>query len=287
MNRIVKLLFLMFMLLLSFCSRDGSNNIESEVYNDTTFIQEYHVGYPVGVSNGSNDIRSIAVDSLQNVWIATRGGLFVKWNKMETWEPVQNKKVSGPSFSVTVDSDNSVWFGTWNGLYKYSKGKVQKIERVIPPISTITATENSVYAFGHFGSWLINESEIVKLDITISKGVRDAVSDGSNGLWIASDVGLYHYTKDELKLYQNEDELISCYLRGVSYSDNNELWLGGLGGVTIRDEKRKLNTLMADDGIPNGEVRCVEKSPNGVMWVGTDLGIARCQVSQGCLRNLV
>ena len=276
MKRIAKLLILLLILLLSFCSWDGSNSkIDNKIYNDTTFIQEYHVGYPVGVSTESNDIRSIAIDSSQNVWIATRGGVFVKWNKMETWELVQNKEESGPSFSVTVDSDNSVWFGTWNGLYKYLNGKVQKIESVIPPISAITTTPNGVYAFGYYGSWQINESGIKKLDLNISKGVRDAVNDGGNGLWIASDVGLYHYTKDKLKLYQNDNELISCYLRGVSYNDNNELWVGGLGGVTIRNEKRKLKTLMADDGIQNGEVLCVEKSQDGVMWVGTELGIVR------------
>ncbi|MCP5063496.1 MAG: regulator [Ignavibacteriae bacterium] len=274
MKRITVLLALM--LSLTFCSRNGSSNkIEEKVYRDTTFIQEYHNGYPVGLSAENNDIRSIAIDSLQNVWIATRGGVFVKWNKLDSWESIQNKKNSGPSFSVTVDSDNNVWFSTWNGLYKYANGKAKKIETVTPPISKVVATKNGVFTFGYHGSWQIIGNEIKKLDINISKGVRDAISDGNNGLWIASDVGLYHYVEDDLKLYQSEDELISCYLRGVSYSDNNELWLGGLGGVTIRNEKIKLKTLLADDGIPNGEVLCVEKSPDGVMWVGTELGIVR------------
>ncbi len=274
MKRITVLLALM--LSLTFCGRNGSSNkIEGKIYKDTTFMQEYHIGYPVGLSTENNDIRSIAIDSLQNVWIATRGGVFVKWNNVETWEPIQNKEIRGPSFSVTVDFDNNVWFGTWNGLYKYTNGEIQKIENVTPPISAIASTPEGVYAFGHYGSWKINGTEIKNLDIIISKGIRDAISDKGNGLWIASDVGLYHYVENELKLYQDENELISCYLRGVSYSDNNELWLGGLGGVTIRNEKRKLKTLMADEGIPNGEVLCIEKSPDGVMWVGTELGIVR------------
>jgi len=276
MKKTTILSFLILSLSLTFCSRDASSNkMKEKIYIDTTFVQEYHIGYPVGVSNVNNDIRSIAVDPLQNVWIATRGGVFVKWNQSDTWEPIQNKNESGPSFSVMVDSDNNVWFATWKGLYKYSKGKVKRIENVTPPISTIVTTTDGVYTFGYYGSWLIKERETQKLDINISKGVRDAISDGSNGLWIASDVGLYHYTEDELQLYQDENELISCYLRGVSYTDNNELWLGGLGGVTIRNEKRKLKTLMTNEGIQNGEVLCVEKSPDGVMWIGTELGIVR------------
>ena len=259
-----------------YCQSDGFGNSSSlQVYHDTTFIQEYHEASPVGDSSDNNDIRSIAVDSLKNIWIATRGGVFVKWNNSDKWEAIQNKENSGPSFSVTVDSDNHVWFATWNGLYKYSNSEVVKIEEVVPPISKIVVISDSVYAFGFYGVWLLTEGNVEKKNINISKGIRDATGDRKGGLWIASDVGLYHYSGDSVKLYQNEDELISCYLRGVSYSDNNELWLGGLGGVTIRNEKIKLRTLMADEGIPNGEVLRVEKSPDGVMWVGTELGIVR------------
>jgi len=276
MKKLTLIFYLILILSIVSCRNEDSNNFnEKNVYFDSPFIQEIHIGYKVGTDNQSNDVRNIAVDSSQNIWIATRGGVFVKGNNDDKWQAVQDKENSGPSFTVAVDSDNSVWFGTWNGLYKYTKGEVQKIESVIPPISTIAATPKGVYAFGHYGVWLISESTTEKLNINISKGVRDAIYDNSNGLWIASDVGLYHCSDDKIKLYQDEDELISCYLRGVAYTDKNELWVGGLGGVTIRDEKRKLKTLMADEGIPNGEVLCVERSPGGVMWVGTELGIVR------------
>ena len=57
----LKILFSVILLLsLTFCSRDGSNNkIEDKIYNDATFTQEYHIGYPVGVGRKNNDVRSM------------------------------------------------------------------------------------------------------------------------------------------------------------------------------------------------------------------------------------
>ena len=276
MKKVKVLIYLMSFITIVSCSDDDGNNVNmKKVYIDSPFIQEIHIGYVVGTDNQSNDVRSIAIDSSENVWIATRGGVFMKGNNDDKWQTVQGKENSGPSFTVAVDSDNSVWFGTWNGLYKYTKGEVQKIESVIPPISTITVTPKGVYAFGHSGTWMTKGTTTKKLDIKISKGVRDAISDNLGGLWVASDVGLYHYSDDKIKLYQDEDELISCYLKGLSYSNVSEIWVGGLGGVTIRDEKKKLKTLTPSEGISNAEVNCVERSHGGVMWVGTNLGIVR------------
>ena len=161
MRKVKVLIYLMSFITILSCSNNDGNNVNmKKVYIDSPFIQEMHIGYAVGTDSQSNDVRSIAIDSSQNVWIATRGGIFVKGNNDDKWQAVQDKENSGPSFTVAVDSDNSVWFGTWNGLYKYTKGEVQKIESVIPPISTITATPKGVYAFGHYETWMIKEPKL-------------------------------------------------------------------------------------------------------------------------------
>ena len=36
---------------------------------DTPFVQEYHQAYTVGADSAGNDVRAIAVDGFQNVWI--------------------------------------------------------------------------------------------------------------------------------------------------------------------------------------------------------------------------
>ena len=91
---------------------------------------------------------------------------------------------------------------------------------------------------------------------------------------MATDVGLYHCEKGKAELYQDENELISCYLKGLSINSEGELWVGGLGGVTVRKGKNKLKALTPGEGIPSVHVNSVDISPDGTMWVGTEVGVA-------------
>ena len=55
---------------------------------DTTFLQEYHEGFPVGEQAADNNVRSIAVDKNNTVWIATAAGVFKKNALENQWVPV-------------------------------------------------------------------------------------------------------------------------------------------------------------------------------------------------------
>ena len=261
------------LLLISCSNNKMDENDGEEIYKDTKFEQEFHVGYSLGDTK-DNDVRAVAVDSLQNIWAATKSGVFVKYINSEKWLPILDENNSGPSFCVEVDSDNNVWIGTWNGLYKMKDGQLKGIKEVKAPISKIKSTHKGVYAFGHYGTWLIKGNSIDIVDINISRGVRDVISDNSGGLWITSDAGLYHYGNETIH-YQDTTELISCYTKCVEYSSNNNLWIGSLGGITIRNDQRKIKTLTPSNGIPNAEVNCIERSSKGSMWVGTNMGIVR------------
>ena len=72
-------------------------------------------------------------------------------------------------------------------------------------------------------------------------------------------------------------ELGRDYLKppGLAYNDKGELWVGSLGGVTIRNGGRKIDEILPKDGITNVWVNVVERSPDGTMWVGTNYGITR------------
>lgn len=273
--RIFRLFMVLCLLITTFSNITGQNSDTKEQYLDKPFKQEYHIGYHLGTSNKENDVRAIAVDSLSNIWAASKYGIFVKSHLSEEWIPAQNKSESGPSFDVEVDSDNGVWFATWNGLYKSQNNKVVKYEEIKPPVSKIISTEKGVYVFGHYGVWLIQNEKASKIDLVISKGVRDVIQDNKDGLWIATDVGLYHYNDDQLKLYQDTKELLSCYASSVAYSSKKNLWVATLGGVTIRNDLGKIKTLTPSEGIPNGEVNCIRKSADNAMWVGTNMGVVR------------
>jgi hypothetical protein len=247
-------------------------SLEQTSYNDTLFSQEYHVAYPLP-STWDSDVRSIALDLEDNVWIATRDGIFRKNNGEQSWQPVLPKEEQGPSFDVEVDQE-SVWLSTWNGVYVFKDGLLHKMPGATTPISTLCVSDEGVYALGPKGTWLYSGDKCELKPFQTARSIRDAISDKNGGLWIGTDVGLYHCTPESTRHFVDKSDVISAYIHGVAM-DGGKIWAGGLGGVALIENDKKIDELLPEDGIPSINVNCIERSPNGVMWVGTEVGVVR------------
>ncbi len=244
-------------------------------YKDAPFIQEYHEAYYVSENNADNEVRSIAVDKESNVWIATAAGVFRKNKESREWVPVINDEERGPAYSVIVNPDGSVLMGTWNGIYRFHKNQLTKEEGAKPPISVICNDGNGNYALGPYGIWHSKNNKWEIQDYKIARSVRDAISDGEGGLLVATDAGLYHCKNGESTLYQNTNELISCYVKAISFAPDGKIWAGVMGGVSIREGEHLLKNLTPNEGIPSIFINSIKQSPDSVMWVGTDVGVVR------------
>jgi hypothetical protein len=174
-----------------------------------------------------------------------------------------------------VDKAQNIWMATWNGVYRYSAGTVERIDGVKPPIAKIIDTNEGVYALGPYGIWLYKDDKWLKKEYKTARSIRAVLSDNKGGLWIGTDVGLYHCNAKGTTVYQENKDLISAYLKGMDFDDEGNLWIGGLGGISIRNEAAKIGEKRPKDGIPNANVNSVAKAPDGRMWVGTEYGIAR------------
>jgi hypothetical protein len=270
------LLLVVFLISCGEQTKKGNTVVNSKgVYADSEFEQEYHEAYTVGKSNEDNDVRSITVDDGSNIWVATASGVFIKDKGAKEWYPAVGKNDIGPSYSVERDSDGNIWMGTWNGVYRFSGDKTVKVEGVKPPISKICTSKEGIYALGPYGIWFYKNDEWIKKEFSIARSIRDAITDGRGGLWVATDVGVYHCNGNSATLYQDQSKLISCYTSGLSFCRNNNLWVGGLGGVSVLKKGEKIKEFRPEDGIPSVHVNCVSKSPGKDMWVGTDIGVVR------------
>ncbi|MBL0739660.1 regulator [Chryseolinea lacunae] len=243
------------------------------VFQDTAFWQEYHEAYPVPAALG--EVRSLAVDSKKNVWIATPMGVFIKKDKSLTWDAALPAAAQGPSFAVAIANDSSVWLSTWNALYKIKNNVTAKVEGPVSPLGVLCVAKEGVYAGGPRGVWLCDDGRCEKKSYTVARSIRDMISDQAGGLWVASDVGLYHATADSTRLFSSVDDVVSAYIRGAAFDDRGQVWAGGLGGVAILKDNKKINALLPEQGIPSINVNAVRRSPSGVMWVGTDVGVVR------------
>jgi hypothetical protein len=267
--------FTLSVLILASCKKEASVYTDDTFYQDKIFTQEIHEAFPIPGNEAANDVRSITVDKNSDIWIATGGGVFRKRKGESNWVSMIKGEDNGPAFAVATDSGGTVWLGNWNGLFNYKNNILEKTKGPEGPISAICSTTDGLYVLGPNGFWYSTGKDFEKKKNTLSKSVRDVISDGDHGLWIATDVGLYHWTDKETKHYYKTDALISGYTKGLAFDKKGKLWVGGLGGVTIRDAEKKEKELKPADGIPSVYVTSVRLAPDSTMWVGTQTGVVR------------
>ncbi len=264
-------------------SCDNQRHLESKTeankksfYKDVPFIQEYHEGFILDKeTKEANDVRAIAPDKNDNIWTATKHGIYMKKPGSRQWELMIKGSDQGPTYDVKADGNGSVWMATWNGVYSNTSGEIAKVEGPEPPLAKLVIAAEGIYALGPYGVWLYQNNSWEKKDFSIARSMRAAVSDGKGGLWVGADVGLFHCNDEKTTVYQGNDDLISAYVHGLDFSDQGDLWVGSLGGIAIRNETQKIGEKLPKDGITNAWVNVVKKSPDGTMWVGTNYGITR------------
>ena len=252
------------------------SNVEPKFIEDKGFWQEYHEAYPVSVVAIENNVRSIAVDKNLTAWIATAAGVFIKKDGETKWIAIPFKDADkGPAYSVAVDNSGTVWMGTWKGIFVYRNNLATQITGPQGPVSVICTAKEGVYALGPKGVWYYNGKNFVQKNYLIARSVRSAVSDNKEGLWVASDVGLYHANNEGTKHFYKTDILLSAGLKGLAIDKEENLWAAGLGGVSVIKDDHLQRTIRPGEGCPSIYVTCVKQSPEGVMWVGTKVGVVR------------
>lgn len=252
---------------------------------DTPFVQECHEAHVLGQSSGCNDVRAIAVDGADAVWAGAGGGVYRLEAGQRRWTQLMDDTEAGPVFDIAVDRVGTVWVGAWNGLLRSTPNGLRRLSEINHPVAAVCATEDGIAALGAGGIWHITSGGCTYEEVACSKQFRAALPDGSGGLWIATGRGLYLHTSAEGRLYQSESELLSPDLRGIAYDPDGSIWMAGLGGITIYKGANRVGTFTVKEGLPSAVVQCVACGPDGVMWVGTDMGAARYDGRRWSLRH--
>lgn len=239
---------------------------------DTPFLQETAERYSLG-SPEADDVRSVAIDAQGNVWAATRAGVYTLSKTSNRWNAVE--ALQGPAFVAFADSRGVVWIGAWDGLYRVARASLQKISGIAQPVSALCEVDGAIVAFGPDGMWRVKGDTVTPQRLPCARSVRAVLPDGSGGVWIGTDVGLFHYSPSETTWRFDEDYLLSASVRGLAFAPDASLWIGGLGGITVHRDGKRVGQLTTTDGLPSVQVQCVCRAPDGRMWIGTPAGVAR------------
>ena len=133
---------------------------------------------------------------------------------------------------------------SWNGVYRFSGNYLTKIKNIDSPIRIIHP-DNIIQAMGPKGLWFIEKDQATQQEMPYAHSVRSLLPDKNNGLWIATDIGLYHHTPEELLLFQNEYDLLGAALTDMAYGQDGkpvDRWPGRHYCLSRRKSCRALYT---------------------------------------------
>ncbi|GAA5221269.1 ligand-binding sensor domain-containing protein [Membranihabitans marinus] len=271
MTKLLLYLLILVSTLLRPCFGQDSNH----GHHDTSFIQEIHVGHTLDpLDESTKDVRAIHVDELNNVWAATKNGVFCKKSNSNEWTLITTGHFRGPAYDVQSDSEGTIWMATWMGVISYDGQDLNHWEGLTPPIAKISADEEGVIALGPKGFWQLINNQWKAIDVNMAHSIRSIESHKSDGYYVSTDVGLYHLSDGKAELHRGSKDMISAYIRSTDYASDGRLWVGGLGGISIWEDDDKIHEIRPSEGLPNGEVRVVKQGPDQAMWIGTDYGIS-------------
>ena len=147
-------------------------------HRDVPFIQEYHEGFVIDEDiRAANDVRAIQPDNDDNIWIATRHGVFLKRPGHRAWHLMIEGERRGPAYDVKMDDHGKIWVACWDGVYTNAGGKLGKSAGPKAPVARIVTAKEGIYALGPKGIWLRQGNSWEKKHYTKARSIRAAISD--------------------------------------------------------------------------------------------------------------
>jgi ligand-binding sensor domain-containing protein len=222
----------------------------------------------------SNNFSSVAVDEQGNLWCTSSlNGISVFDGRI--WRAYnQNNGAFWPDFrSVYIDETqtNTRWFGTWGRGVVVATGPLDNLQ------FTKLDTANG----------LLVGAQGTPADYVVVPAVR---KDPLNTLWIAN----FEPTNSSPIVFVDKDGnqgrfsisegLRSARIFAIEFDNSNRVWLASdNAGVTVIDYSGTLfdhsddnqgQGLNREDGLESLNVTSLAQDQDGIMWIGTDLGLS-------------
>lgn len=243
-------------------------------------------------------VRSLAFDNNNNLWVGTLGGLAVyngvDWIEHNSSNSIINNQVN----AIAFDDDNTAYVGTIDGLFKFNSDWSLVLDTSsFEPFINVTSLAFSGDSlcigtmnggFGYFYNDLTTwENTTSGL---IDNTMFDFAVDANNNKWLATPFGglTVHLMNGSWLTYNNGfyEGWPSNSLKSTYIDNDNLLWIGtneaGFfsfyldGGVPNTEVYNTENC-----GLPNDVVLDITQEENGVFWIGTQNGLARWDQTVG------
>ena len=187
-------------------------------------------------------VTCVYEDRYGNYWFTCHhAGLAMLNATTDEWTRyTQAEGLSGSeTWCVTSDRNGNIWVSTNdNGISKYEES-----------------------AFTHY---------LPLNDGSVYAAIR--ASDGT--MWVGTDKGLIHLTRDNYFIYTTKQGLIGNYVSALEEDSAHNIWIGTSTGLSMFDGKSFYNYTVKQ-GLGGIKVNAIATDNNGDVWVGCNRGLHR------------
>lgn len=264
-----------------------------------------------GINDGfpSDDIRSMALGQLGNLWVGTANGLtkltFSEMSKMEektrrlrvTTYGVKNGLVNNQCRFVFADRENNIWVTTYgNGIGKLTSEKFHTflmndgLPNEIPgPIATASngdiwvGTNSGISVFSVEGAGT-SRDQYHSRNLGAANGlpnlsIWDFALDKSGSMWVATEKGIARFDGRGFITLREAESFSSNTVRQIEFDNSGNLWIGSIAGLARWNGSDMLKFSRAE-GLPSDFIRRLVRDKRGNLWIGTNNGLSRIDHDQ-------
>jgi len=231
-------------------------------------------------ADGISDVAgALGVDSKGQVWLGSYGMLhFYNGTRWQVLAPPELEYDT--LLGVVFDSKDVMWVVQFGGLARHDPATdawTEFTEEENPALSSV----NDLFIASDDTVWVASDKGLVHYDGSAWQAVPvdgndeigvDAVEGAPDGsLWLVANGDVFHFSEGAWETFDWEVH----WAQGLTVACDGTVWAwsGGIGHLDPASGSWEVFTMR--DGLVSDDVTSIWITPEGVMWIGTRLGVSR------------
>jgi len=248
-------------------------------------IREEHLradveGYLTGVPQEANRIYAVAAGADENAQVYAGGESGLQVFSGNQWRELAPNRI----IYCLLPVDDGLYAGSDGAVVVVENDEVSTVElSAIGRVRALEIFNDALYAGGDHGVYVYRGDSFAVFDSVPDCIVYDLLADEANGLWIATENGLYLHHDDGIYHWTTDDYLVSNNLRGLALDETWQLWIAATAGLNLLRNDGVMVSYTGHQGMPiirSAAVAIADNEPETGVWIGTDHGLLRLRNGQ-------